>query len=59
MLFEQEERKKKWDGVTYVCVPCLELSSELVEIGTLARNQRDVITGLGKEASNGSGKRGE
>ena len=24
--------------VAYVCVPCLELRSELVKIGTLARN---------------------
>lgn len=35
----------------YVCVPCLELSSELVEVGTLARNQRNVISSLGKEPS--------
>jgi hypothetical protein len=45
------DRKKAW--MTYVCAPCLELSSELVEIGTLARNQRDIISSLGKEASDG------
>ena len=45
---------KRRDGtVTYVCVPCLKFSSKLVEIGTLARNQRNIITSLGKEASDG------
>ena len=37
--------------MAYVCVPCLELSSKLVEIGALARNQCNVVSGLGKEAS--------
>jgi hypothetical protein len=41
--------KKRW--VTYVCVPCLELSSKLVEVGALARDQCNIISGLGKEAS--------
>jgi hypothetical protein len=41
-------------GVPYVCVPSFELSSELVEVGALARNQRNVISSLGKEASDGA-----
>jgi hypothetical protein len=40
---------KRW--VAYVCVPCLELRSELVEVGALARNQCNIISSLGKEAS--------
>ena len=44
---------KKGMVVTYVCVPRLELRSELVEIGALARNQRNIISCLGKEASDG------
>jgi hypothetical protein len=39
--------------VAYVCVPGLELCSELVEIGTLVRNQCNIISSLGKEASDG------
>ena len=41
--------KQRW--VTYVCVSCLELSSKFVEVGALARDQCNVISGFGKEAS--------
>ena len=47
---KEKERNGTW-WRTYVRVPCLELSSELVNIGTLAGNQRDVVSSLGKEAS--------
>lgn len=59
VLSDRSGKKKEWGGVTYVCAPCLELSSELVESGTLARNQRNVIPRLGKEAADGGAQRSE
>ena len=41
--------KKHW--VTYLCVPCLKLSSKFVEVGALARDQRNIISGFGEETS--------
>jgi hypothetical protein len=49
-----EREKKEWVVVAYVCVPCFELGSELVEIGALARDQCNIIPSLGKEASDGA-----
>jgi hypothetical protein len=59
VLSDRSGKKKEWGGVTYVCTPCLELSSELVESSTLARNQRNIISCLGKEASDGGAQRSE